>query len=180
MAICHFGSILKVMKKVTKKSTKDKRPSWDNYFLQLAEMIGSRSTCDRGYAGALAVKDKRIIATGYSGSPVGLKHCSEIGHEMHTVVNDDGTTSRHCIRTSHSETNAINNAARVGAALQGATMYSNYLPCYNCAKNIINAGIIRMVTLYDYHASKQTKRVFKEAGVKLTIINKEVKQYKDQ
>jgi dCMP deaminase len=168
------------MKKVTKKIIKNKRPSWDEYFLQMAELIGSRGTCDRGQAGAILTKNKRILATGYAGSPVGLPHCDEVGHEMHTVTQEDGTVSRHCIRTAHAELNAITNAARVGVAVEGATLYCKFLPCYTCAKAIINAGIKRVVTLRDYHASKQSKNVFKQAGIKLEIINKEIQSYKDQ
>jgi dCMP deaminase len=156
------------------------RPSWDEYFLKLAEMIGIRGTCDRGYAGALLVKDKRILATGYVGSPVGLPHCSEVGHEMHTVTGEDGITSRHCIRTAHAELNAIANAARVGVPVEGATLYCKFLPCYTCAKTIINSGIKRVVAMRDYHASKQTKDIFKKAKVELVVINKEIQAYKDQ
>lgn len=168
------------MKKVAEKTAKHQRPSWDEYFLQLADIIGSRGTCDRGRAGAILVKDKRILATGYVGSPIGIAHCDEVGHEMHTVTGEDGTVSRHCIRTAHAELNAITNAARVGIAVEGATLYCKFLPCYTCAKAIINAGVKRVVTLKDYHASKQSKIIFKKAGVKLEIINKEIEPYKDQ
>lgn len=168
------------MKKAVKKIEKYKRPSWDEYFLQLAEMIGSRGTCDRGRAGAILVKDKRILTTGYVGSPIGVAHCDEVGHEMHTVTGEEGTISRHCIRTAHAELNAITNAARVGVTVESATLYCKFLPCYTCAKAIINAGIKRVVSLRDYHASKQSKIIFKKAGVKLEIVNKEVQSYKDQ
>ncbi len=168
------------MKKAVKKTEKYKRPTWDEYFLQMADLVGSRGTCDRGHAGAVITRDKRIVATGYAGSPVGLSHCDEVGHEMHTVTGEDGTVSRHCIRTAHAELNAITNAARVGVAVEGATLYCKFLPCYTCAKAVINAGIKRVVTLRDYHASKQSKNIFKKAGVKLEIINKEVQSYKDQ
>lgn len=168
------------MKKVVKKVSKDNRPSWDEYFLNLAELVGTRGTCDRGRAGSIIVKEKRLLATGYVGSPVGLPHCDEVGHEMHTVVNEDGTTSRHCIRTSHSEMNAIANAARFGVAIDGATIYTKMVPCYACAKTVINAGIKRVVAIRDYHASKRSKEIFKKAGVKLEITNKEIQSYKDQ
>ena len=168
------------MKKALKKIKKDGRPSWDEYFLQIAELVGHRGTCDRGYAGTVIVKDKRLLATGYAGSPIGLPHCSEVGHEMHTVTQEDGTISRHCIRTTHSETNAIANAARFGVSIDGATMYSKMVPCYTCAKILINAGIKRYVAIKDYHATKQSKIILKKAGVKLEIINKEIESYKDQ
>ena len=160
--------------------TPNKRPSWDEYFLQMAELVGTRGTCDRGHAGTVIVKDKRLLATGYVGSPIGLPHCDEVGHEMHTVTNEDGTTSRHCIRTAHSEMNAISNAARFGVAIDGATMYSKMVACYSCAKVVVNAGIKRFVAMRDYHASARTKDIFQQAGIELVIINGETESYKDQ
>lgn len=168
------------MKKASDKVAKAKRPSWDEYFLDMAELVGSRGTCDRGHAGTVIVKDKRLLATGYAGSPVGLPHCDDVGHEMHTVTNEDGTSSQHCIRTTHSETNAIANAARFGIAIDGATMYSKMVPCYSCAKIVINAGIKRFVAIRDYHASKRSKEILKKAKVKLEIINNEVEKYDRQ
>lgn len=164
-------------KKVIKKH---KRPSWDEYFLSMADLVGSRGTCDRGRSGAVLVKDKRILATGYVGSPIGVVHCDDVGHEMHTLTREDGTISRHCLRTAHAELNAIANAARFGVAIDGATLYCKMVPCYTCAKTIINSGIKRVVALKDYHATAQSKIVFKKAGTKLEIINKEVEPYKDQ
>ena len=162
------------------KKTGLKRPSWDEYFIKLAEVIGTRGTCDRGFSGSIITKDKRILATGYVGAPVGLPSCDEVGHEMHTVTQEDGTTSRHCIRTAHAELNAITNAARVGAAINGATLYCQMVPCYTCAKTIINAGIDRVVANKEYHASNLSKKIFKQAKIKLTIINNEMQSYKDQ
>ncbi len=157
-----------------------KRPSWDEYFLRLIELVGSRGTCDRGRSGAVIVKDKRILATGYVGSPIGLPHCDEVGHEMHTVTLEDGTTSRHCIRTAHAEQNVLANAARFGVAVDRATLYCQMAPCYICAKMLINAGIVRIVCAKDYHASSRSKEVFKEAGIELTVIDAEVQKYSDQ
>lgn len=168
------------MKKATGKITKHKRPSWDEYFLDMVEMVGSRGTCDRARSGAILVKDKRILATGYVGSPIGIAHCDDVGHEMHTLKGEDGTTSRHCLRTAHAELNAIANAARFGVAINDATLYCKMTPCYTCAKTIINAGIKRVFVLKDYHATKQTKNIFKKAKIKLEIINKEIESYKDQ
>ncbi|MFA5932373.1 MAG: cytidine/deoxycytidylate deaminase family protein [Candidatus Paceibacterota bacterium] len=159
------------MKKAEKKVVKHKRPSWDEYFIEMATLVSSRGTCDRAYVGAVIVKDKRLLATGYNGAPVGLPHCSEVGHEIHTIVNEDGTTSEHCIRTTHAETNAIANAARFGVPIAEATMYCTHMPCYACAKILINAGIKRFVAKNDYHASKRSKEIFKKAGIKLEIIN---------
>jgi len=168
------------MKKVVKKSVKYKRPSWDEYFSKLTDLVGSRGTCERGRSGALLVKDKRILAAGYVGSPIGIAHCDDIGHEMHTLINEDGTFSRHCLRTAHAELNAIANAARHGVVIDGATLYCKMVPCYTCAKTIINAGIKRVVALKNYHSTEQSKKIFKQAKVKLDIINKEIEQYKDQ
>ncbi len=153
------------------------RPSWDEYFLDLVKTVGSRGTCDRGRSGCVIAKDKRILATGYVGSPVGAKHCDEIGHEMHTVKHADGKETQHCIRTAHAEQNAIANAARFGAALEGATLYCHMTPCYACAKMIINAGIKRVVCNMDYHAGERSKEVFKECGVAYELVNDEVQTY---
>ena len=146
-----------------------KRPSWDEYFLQLAEMVGTRGTCDRGRAGSAITRDKRILSTGYV----------EVGHEMHTVTLEDGTTSRHCIRTAHAEQNAISNAAREGVALKGGTMYCRMVPCYKCAQSIINVGILRVVCAKDYHGGAKAKEIFAQAGIELVIIKNEVETYKD-
>jgi dCMP deaminase len=155
------------------------RPTWDEYFMKVVEIVGSRGTCDRGRAGCVIAKEKRIIATGYVGSPVGTKHCDEIGHEMHTVIHADGSQTRHCIRTTHAEQNAICTAARFGVALEGGTLYVKMTPCYTCAKMIINCGIKRVVAGQDYHASRRSKEIFAEAGVELNILNDEVTVYAD-
>lgn len=153
------------------------RPSWDEYFMSIAELVGSRGTCDRGRSGCVIVRDKRILVTGYVGSPAGLPHCDEVGHEMHKVVNEDGSTSEHCIRTAHAEQNAIAQAAKIGISVDGATVYCHMTPCYTCAKILINAGIKKVVAAKDYHASKRTKEIFESCGLKLQIINKEVENY---
>ncbi|MBI5079075.1 cytidine/deoxycytidylate deaminase family protein [Candidatus Wolfebacteria bacterium] len=161
------------------KQEKHSRPSWDEYFLNLIQVIGTRATCDRGKAGCVIVKDKRILATGYVGSPIGSKHCDDAGHEMHTVINEDGTQTRHCIRTAHAEQNAIANSARFGVALNGATLYCNMTPCYICAKMIINAGIKRVVCAKDYHAGGRSKEIFNEAEVEYVLVSNEIQKYDD-
>jgi dCMP deaminase len=155
------------------------RPSWDQYFLQMAELVGTRGTCDRGHAGCVIVREKRILSTGYAGSPVGLAHCDDVGHEMHTVTQEDGTVSRHCIRTTHAEMNAVANAARFGVAVDGGTMYCKMAPCYACAKTLVNAGIKRYVCAKDYHGSKRSKEIFEQAGIELVILNSEMETYSD-
>lgn len=159
---------------------KDKyiRPSWDEYFIQLAELVGTRGTCDRGYAGSVIVKNKRILATGYVGAPVGIPSCDEVGHEMSTVTQENGDTSKHCVRTSHAEQNAINNAARVGVAIEGGVLYCKMAPCYKCAQSIINSGIVRVVASKDYHGASRSKEIFKQAGVEYEVLG-EMETYKN-
>lgn len=156
------------------------RPSWDEYFMKIAELVGTRGSCDRGRCGSLVTRNRRIVATGYVGSPVGLAHCDEVGHEMHTITHEDGTTSRHCIRTTHAEQNTICEAARLGIPLEGGTMYTKMVPCYTCAKMIINAGIKRIVCAQDYHAGERSKEIFKEAGVEFVLLSESMTKYDDQ
>jgi dCMP deaminase len=144
------------------------RKDIDEYFIELANLVGSRSTCDRGKPGCVIVRDKNILSTGYAGSPKGIYHCDEIGHEME---------DNHCIRTTHAEANAICQAAKNGTAIKDSTLYCTMTPCYNCAKMIINSGVIKVVVDYDYHDSSKSKEIFFRSGIDLVIINKEVKEY---
>lgn len=168
------------MKKQGKNNSKYRRPSWDEYFIGMANYVGTRATCDRGRSGCVIAQDKRVISTGYVGSPPGLPHCDDVGHEMHRVLNEKGSDTMHCIRTVHAEQNAIAQASRFGAPLEGATLYSKMVPCYTCAKLVITAGIKRVVAEKDYHVSKRSKEILKKAGVKLEIINKEIEKYDKQ
>lgn len=161
-----------------KKET-HQRPSWDEYFMKIVEIVGSRGSCDRGRAGSVITRNNRIIATGYVGSPIGTKHCDEVGHEMHTVIQEDGTQSRHCIRTTHAEQNVICEAARMGIAIEGGTQYCKMTPCYVCAKMIINAGIKRVVCAQDYHGGARSKEIFKEAGVEYVLLSDTMTTYDD-
>lgn len=161
----------------TANTTPYVRPSWDEYFIGIMHQVATRATCDRGRSGCVIVKGRNILATGYVGSPVGIKHCDEIGHEFNSVTHEDGTITQHCIRTIHAEQNAICRAAKLGVALDGATMYCKMTPCYVCAKMIINVGIIRVVCEKDYHASEESKRVFKEANIELIILDQTVEKY---
>lgn len=156
------------------------RPSWDEYFLEIMDAVAKRATCDRGRSGCVIARDRRILATGYVGSPAGTPHCDKVGHELMEALNADGTISKHCVRTAHAEQNAIAHAARLGIALEGGTLYCKMTPCYACAKMIINAGIERVVSLNDYHASQRTKAIFKTAGVKFELVNNRVEKYKGQ
>lgn len=156
------------------------RPNWDEYFMQITKAVASRATCDRGRSGCVITKNKRILVTGYVGAPEGLPHCDEVGHQMHSVVNENSQISQHCIRTTHAEQNAICQAARLGIALEGATLYCKMTPCYVCAKMIINVGIKRVVCEKDYHAGELTKQIFTQAEIKLEILDQNIEQYDKQ
>ncbi|MFV0431999.1 MAG: deoxycytidylate deaminase [Alphaproteobacteria bacterium] len=153
------------------------RPSWDEYFLELVENVGKRATCNRGRSGCVITKDKRIIATGYVGSPSGLEHCDEVGHLMKKVIDDDGQVREHCMRTIHAEQNAICQAARHGVSLQGATLYCTMEPCRTCAMMIISVGIEKVVCKRRYHAAQETRDMFAKAGVALEVIVDELQSY---
>lgn len=156
------------------------RPDWDRYFLDLCEAVSKRSTCDRGKTGCVIVKDKRIMTTGYAGSPIGLPHCDEIGHDMRKVFDDGGNVSQHCVRTLHAEQNAIIQAAKFGISLDGATLFCKMTPCRRCAMIIINSGIKRVVCEKHYHADKDTIELFKLADIELVVINEDVEKYDRQ
>jgi len=112
------------------------RASWDEYFMRIAREVATRSTCDRKFVGAVIVRDKSILATGYNGSIRGLPHCSEDGHLM-----EDG----HCVRTIHAEANAVIQAARNGVRIEQGDIYVTASPCFSCFKMIANAGIKRIM-----------------------------------
>ena len=117
------------------------RPSWDDYFMQITLQVAKRSTCQRAAVGAVIVRDKRILTTGYNGSPSGLPHCTEAGCLM---------VNGHCVRTLHAEQNAIIQGALHGVDVSHSTLYVTHQPCLVCAKMIINAGIERVVYGGDY------------------------------
>ncbi len=117
------------------------RPSWDEYFMAIAFAVAGRSTCDRAHVGAVLVRDRRILTTGYNGAPAGLPHCDDVGHLM-----VDG----HCVRTLHAEQNAIIQGALHGVSIQGATAYVTHQPCLTCAKMLINSGVTRIVYAGNY------------------------------
>jgi dCMP deaminase len=156
------------------------RPSWDEYFMDLAHSVSKRATCDRGRAGCVIVRDKQILVTGYVGSPRGLSHCDDVGHLMKKVIHEDGSVSQHCVRTVHAEQNAITQAARRGIALEGSTIYVRMTPCRTCAMLIINCGIERVVCEKKYHAGKESEEMFKQAGIQLDYISEDLLEYPDQ
>lgn len=156
------------------------RPSWDEYFLEMAGIVATRATCDRGRAGCVIVKEKRVLATGYVGSPPSLPHCDDIGHLMKQVVDEHEVARLHCVRTIHAEQNAICQAARYGIPIEGATLYCKMEPCRVCAMLIISVGITRVVCLRRYHAGEDTRALFREAGVELAVVEDKTESYADQ
>ncbi|NOZ51155.1 MAG: dCMP deaminase [Chloroflexi bacterium] len=133
------------------------RPSWDEYFMCIALQAAKRSTCDRAHVGAVIVRDRRILTTGYNGSPSGLPHCDDIGHLL---------VEGHCLRTIHAEQNAIVQAGYLGVSVRGGTLYVTHQPCLTCAKLIINAGIRRVVYAGTY-PDNIARQFLAEAGVGL-------------
>lgn len=156
------------------------RPDWDDYFLGLVKEVSRRATCDRGRSGCVVVHDKNIVCTGYVGSPPGFPHCDEQGHLLRSVIDDDGSTRQHCVRTVHAEQNAIAQAARRGLALDGSTFYCSMEPCRTCAMLIVNVGATRVVALFKYHAAKDTREIFGDAGIELVVANDVIEAYPDQ
>lgn len=161
------------------ESKKDNRPSWDEYFIGISREIAKRATCDRGMAGCVIVKDKRIMSTGYVGAPSGLKHCDEVGHLMKKVLKEDDTKSLHCVRTTHAEANAVAQAAKYGVPIDGATIYIKMEPCLDCTKLIINSGIKRVVCEKRYHGAEISRDFLKKAGVDLLVLNDETETYEN-
>jgi dCMP deaminase len=156
------------------------RPSWDEYFLELVDQVGTRATCDRGKSGCVIVRNKRIICTGYVGSPSGMPHCDDVGHDFKQVTDEDGTARQHCVRTVHAEQNAICQAARYGLQLEGTTLYCSMEPCRVCAMLIASSGVVRVVAGRRYHAGHDTRDILAQAGVELTVMDESVETYARQ
>ncbi len=135
------------------------RPDWDSYFMKIASAVSERSTCDRALVGCVLVLEKRILTTGFNGSPTGQPHCDEAGHLM-----VDG----HCVRTIHAETNAIIQAALHGVTTKNATCYVTHFPCINCTKVLINAGIIRLVYANSYRMDENALNFLKAANIEFS------------
>ena len=133
------------------------RVSWETYFMNIATEVATRSTCDRKHVGAVIVRNKNILSTGYNGSIKGLPHCDEVGHEM-----VDG----HCIRTTHAEANAIVQAAKNGVSIDNSEIFVTASPCYNCFKLIANSGIKVIYYRELYRDQRITDRA-KEVGIEL-------------
>lgn len=169
------GQVQEVLKKILYQ-----RPSWDEYFMELANTVSKRATCDRGRSGCVIVKDRQLLVSGYVGSPSGLPHCDEAGHLFRKSIDEDGNITTHCVRTVHAEQNAICQAARRGIALDGATLYCRMTPCRTCAMLIINCGIKRVVCERKYHAGAESEQLFAQAGVQVEFFHNEVEKYDNQ
>jgi dCMP deaminase len=138
------------------------RASWDEYFMNIAQEVATRSTCDRKHVGAVIVRDKSILATGYNGSVRGLGHCDDEGHLM-----EDG----HCVRTVHAEANAIVQAARNGMRIEGASITVTASPCWGCFRLIANAGIVRIV-FGEFYRDQKIFDVSQKLGIELVDFSK--------
>ena len=144
--------------------TVHKRPDIDEYFLKIASVVAERSTCRRHHVGAVAVKDKHILSTGYNGAPSGLKDCLELGCLRDEMKIPSGTRHEIC-RGIHAEQNVIIQASLHGVSLEGATIYATHSPCILCAKMLANARIKKLITFGDY-ADDSFFELFKDAGIK--------------
>ena len=144
------------------------RPDLDTYFLKIASVVGERSTCRRHHMGAIAVRDKHILATGYNGAAAGLKDCLELGCLRDELGIPSGTRHEIC-RAIHAEQNVIIQAALHGVSLEGATVYCTHTPCILCAKMMVNARIARSVSFGQYN-DDQFIDLFKEAGIQVDIL----------
>ena len=144
------------------------RPSWDAYFMSIARLVAGRSTCLRRQVGAIIVKDRRILATGYNGAPARLPHCDETGCMRERLRVPPGERHELC-RGIHAEQNAIIQSANYGTGIDGASIYSTHHPCSVCAKMIINAGITRVVT-DDAYPDDLAKELFGDAGIEVRTL----------
>ena len=141
------------------------RPSWPDYFMGITRLVAERSTCLRRHVGAIIVKDKRILSTGYNGAPAGLKHCEEVGCLRESASIPSGERHELC-RALHAEQNAIIQAANHGLSINGATLYCTNKPCIICSKMIINAGIVSIV-YEDGYNDPLADQMLDEAGLEI-------------
>ena len=144
----------------------NKRPSWDEYFMKIAALVSERSTCLRHHVGAIIVKDRRVLTTGYNGAAAGTKDCLELGCLRNELKIPSGERHEIC-RAIHAEQNAIIQASKYGENVGGGTIYCTHSPCIICTKMMINAGIKKIVTYGSYPDIGGVKELLKEAGVEL-------------
>ena len=147
------------------KDRTDRRPSWDEYFLEVARLVAKRATCLRRKVGAVLVKDKKILATGYNGAPKGLAHCLDIGCLRQKLKIPSGERHELC-RGLHAEQNVLIQAALHGIGTRGSALYVTNQPCIICAKMLINAGI-REIIIAEGYPDEMARQFLKEAGIKI-------------
>ena len=147
----------------------NRRPSWDEYFMDMAVLTAKRSTCLRRQVGAVIVKDKHIIATGYNGAPRGVPHCDEKGGCLRQQLNVPSGERHELCRALHAEQNDIIQAATLGQSIEGGTIYVTNQPCVICAKMIINAGISRIVVKEGY-PDELAVEILREAGLSIVML----------
>ena len=163
------------MKKTDKKTeanvSKYVRPSWDEYFMKIAALVSERSTCLRHHVGAIIVKDRRVLTTGYNGAAAGTKDCLELGCLRNELKIPSGERHEIC-RAIHAEQNAIIQAAKHGEDVSGSTIYCTHSPCIICAKMMVNAGIKTIVTYGNYPDVGGVKELLKEAKVTFVKVDR--------
>lgn len=155
------------------KKQKVIRPSWDEYFLEVAHLVSKRATCLRRKVGAVLVKDKRILATGYNGAPTGLAHCLDIGCLREKLKIPSGQRHELC-RGLHAEQNALIQASLYGISPKGSALYATNQPCIICVKMLINAGVNEIVVAGGY-PDEMAKKLLEEARIKLRMVEVEAK-----
>ena len=156
---------------------KYQRPTWDDYFMEVAHAVSKRATCDRGRSGCVIARNRQILVTGYVGSPMGFAHCDDVGHQIKKVTHENGEISEHCVRTVHAEQNAICQAAKLGISIENATLYCRMTPCRTCAMLLINCGITRVVCERRYHQARESEEMFNQAGIELEYKYHEIQEY---
>jgi dCMP deaminase len=150
----------------------NKRPSWEEYFMEITELVATRATCLRRKVGAILVKDRRILATGYNGPPQGVPHCDELGGCLREKLGVPSGERQELSRAVHAEQNAIIQAAKMGTNIDGSTLYVTNFPCFICAKMLINAGVIKIVYKEGY-PDEFSKDILKEAGLEVKKFGKD-------
>lgn len=147
-----------------------KRPSWPRYFMDITQLVATRSTCLRREVGAIIVKDRHILSTGYNGPPRGVPHCDELGGCLRERMKIPSGQRHEICRAVHAEQNAIIQAAKMGITVEGAEMYITTQPCFICAKMIINAGITRII-MDEGYPDRLAEEILEQAGVEVLNIN---------
>ena len=148
------------------------RPSWDQYFMTITQQVAERSTCTRAKVGAVIVRDKNILATGYNGAPAGMPHCIDVGCLIYESKTPNGETEQNCFRTIHAEMNAIAQAAKNGASIKDAAIYITHTPCIHCLKVLINTGVRNVYYAREYKLHTLAE-MLTHASIKLTLVPSE-------